>query len=169
MMMSLQLLLEAWKPIPNLDKLFHSLVSRLHKSLILVQPDRVNAQPSLGPLTPNSMSFALVIEGLPKRGCLRVSTTLDGSDFVKPGLTLIHAPRMFFHMEHGILLNLGTTNIQLISGVLGPLPCTRSLVWSALCLTNSFHISPPGESLLTNSFASKASDCVLGSMMPRPT
>ncbi len=42
-----------------------------------------------------------MIKGLPKRGCLRVSTALVGSDFVRPGLTFIHVPTMLFHMEHG--------------------------------------------------------------------
>jgi len=114
------------------------------------------------------MPFELVIEGLPKRGCLRISATLVGSDFVRPGLTLIHAPRKFFQMEHGSLLSLGAAKIQLIFGVFGPLPCTGSLVSLALCLTNSFHDSPLGARPLTNSFVNRASGYVLGSMLPRP-
>jgi hypothetical protein len=74
------------------------------------------------------MPFALVIEGLPKRGCLKVSAALIESDLVKPDLTFSHAPTMLFHMEHGILLSLGAVKNQLMSGVLRPLPCTGSLV-----------------------------------------
>ncbi|CAK9208156.1 unnamed protein product [Sphagnum troendelagicum] len=85
---------------------------------------------------------------------------LDGSDLVKPGRMLIHAPRMLFHMEQGALFSLGAANIQLMSSVHGPFPCTGSLVWSAWCLISSFHGSPPGASPLTKSFASRASDCL---------
>jgi hypothetical protein len=117
---------------------------------------------------PSGALLALVNDGLPKRGYLSISTILNGSNLIKPGRTLIHAPRMFFHMEQGALLNLGVANIQLISGVLWPLPCTSSLVWSAWFLINFFHSYPPGANPLIKSFASKASDYILGSMMPRP-
>lgn len=108
------------------------------------------------------MPFELVIKGLPKRGCLRILATLVGFDFVRPDLTLIHAPRMLFQIEHGSLLSLGAANIQLIFGVFGPLPCTGSLVSSAVCLTSSFHDSPLGARRLTNSFASRASNYIFG-------
>jgi hypothetical protein len=76
-----------------------------------VQPECVKAQPSFRPLTPSGAPFELVIEGLPKRGCLRISVMLVRSDFVRPGLTLIHAPRMLFQMEHDSLLSLGVAKI----------------------------------------------------------
>jgi len=76
---------------------------------------------------------------------------------------------MFFHIEGCICLNLGATKSQLISGVFGPFPCTGSLVWSAFCMISSFHGSPPpGARPLTSNLASRASDWVLGSMIPKP-
>jgi hypothetical protein len=55
-----------------------------------------------------------------------------------------------------------------MSGVFGPLPCTDSRVWSALCLRISFHGTPLGASPLTSSLARKASDWALGSIIPKP-
>ncbi len=57
---------------------------------------------------------------------------------------------------------------QFRSGMEGPLPWRGSLVWPALCQTNSFHGSPPGANLLTKSFTSKASNWDLGSVTPSP-
>jgi hypothetical protein len=63
------------------------------------------------PLTPSGASLVLVNDGLPKRGCLSISAILEKSDLVRPGRTLIHTPRMFFHMEQGALLSLGAAKI----------------------------------------------------------
>jgi hypothetical protein len=127
-MISLQLLLDAWKFIPSADRFFHSSSSGHQRSLILVQPELVKAHLSPNPLIPNGLPFELVMRGLPKRGCLRISATLVESDLVRPDLTLIHAPKMLFQMEHGTLLNFEVVKIQLMSDVLGPLPCTGSVV-----------------------------------------
>jgi hypothetical protein len=84
------------------------------------------------------------------------------------GRMLIQAPRMLFHIEQGALFSLGVAKIQWMSVVSGPFPWAGSLVWSAWCLINSFQGSPPGARPLTRSFARKASDCDLGSIMPSP-
>lgn len=167
MMMFLLFLFGTWKYMPRSGRLFHSCASWFQMSLTLMCPCHAKAQPSLWPLTPSSAPLVLVNDGFPKRGCLNISAMLDGSDLVRPGQMLIHAPRMLFHMDQGALFSLGATNIQLMSGVHGPFPCTSSLVWSAWCLISSFHGSPPGASPLTKSFTNRASNCVLGSMMPR--
>jgi hypothetical protein len=65
---------------------------------------------------------------------------------------------MLFHNEHGGLLSLGAANSQFMSWVLGPMPWTVSLTWSALCLKNSFQGSLPGARPLIRSFARRASD-----------
>jgi hypothetical protein len=51
---------------------------------------------------------------------------------------------MLFHIECQIRLSLGVAKSQLISGVLGPFPCTGNMIWSAFCLISSFQGSPPG-------------------------
>jgi hypothetical protein len=89
------------------------------------------------------------------------------SDLHKPGLTLSQAPIMLFHKEHGSLLSLGVAKSQLMSCVLGPMPWTEILTWSALCLRSSFQGSPPRARPLIRSFARRASDWVLGSMIPK--
>jgi hypothetical protein len=124
--------------------------------------------PSLSPLVPSGAPFEFWIDGLPKSGCLRISATLFGSDFTSPCLTHIQDFTMLFHIEHWILFNLGVANSQLISRMLGPLLWTGSLIWSALYLTLSFQGSPPGDSPLTNSLASRTFDCAFGSIIPRP-
>jgi len=117
---------------------------------------------------PSGVSLALRIDGLPKSGCLRILAVVDGFDLVRPILTFSHAPTMLFHIEHCSLFNLGAVRSQLRSALEGPLPCTGSLVWSALCRTNSFQGSPPGASPLMNSLARRASDWDLGSVTPSP-
>ncbi len=113
-MMSLQLLFEAWKLIPRADRLFHSLSSGFHKSLILVQLERAKTQPSLKLLMPSGLLFELMIEGLPKRGCLRISVVLVGSDLARPDFTFIHAPIILFQVEQGSLLSLGVIKIRCV-------------------------------------------------------
>lgn len=79
-------------------------------------------------------------------------------DLAMPALTLNQAPKMFIHIEQGDFFNFGATKIQFMSGVFGPLPCTGSWVWSALCLRISFHGSPFRASPLTSSLAKKVSN-----------
>jgi hypothetical protein len=43
----------------------------------------------------------------------------------KPTLTLSQEPRMLFQNEHFICLSLGAAKNQFMSGMLGPLSCTR--------------------------------------------
>jgi hypothetical protein len=58
-------------------------------------------------------------------GYLKTSAWDAGSDFARPILMLSKEPRMFFHNEHFVCLNLGAANNQFMSGMLGPLPCTE--------------------------------------------
>ncbi len=165
-MMSLHPLLETCWFIPRSESFFHFLFSGLHRSLTREQSDCANEHPSLSPLTPSGVPLKLRMDGLPKSGCLRTSATVVGFDLVRPGLTLSQAPIMFFHIEHCSLLSLGATRSQLKSRLLGPLPWTGSLVWSALCFTSSFQGSPPGARPLTSSLARRASDWNFGSITP---
>ncbi len=167
-MMSLEALFEAWKCIPKFERFFQPCTSRSQRSLTLVCLKRAKAHPSLRSFIPRGRPLELVREGFPKRGCLRSSALLVGPSLVRPGRTLIHAPRMLFHIEQGDLLSLGATKIQFISGMSGPLPWTGSLVRSAWCLINSFQGSLPGVKPRTSNFARSASDWILGSIMPSP-
>jgi len=167
-MMSLEALLEAWKCILRSERFFQSWAFWFQRSLTLVCLERTKAHPSLWPLTPSGSPLVLVKDGFPKRGCLSISTLLVGSSLVRLGRTLIHAPRMFFHMEQGVLFSLGAAKIRLMSGVSGPFPWTGSLVWSAWCLIGSFQGSPSSTRPLTSNLARSASDWVLGLIMPSP-
>jgi hypothetical protein len=64
-------------------------------------------------------------ERVAKNGCLRTSAWDAGSDFAKPTLTLSQKLRMLFQNEHFNFLSLGVAKSQFISGMLGPLPCTK--------------------------------------------
>ncbi len=125
------------------------------------------ARPSLKPHTPKGWPVVLRMKGLLKMGCLRTSAWDAGSNFVRPTLTLNQEPRMLFQNEHFVCLNLGVAKSQFMSGMLGPLPCTGKWTWSAWCFKISFYGSPPRASPLTRSLARSASDCALGSMIPR--
>jgi hypothetical protein len=114
------------------------------------------------------MPFELRMDGLPKIGCLRISAGEDGSDLLSPSLALSQASTMFFHIDLLRHLSLGAARSQFRSGMEGPLPWRGSLVWPALCQTNSFNGSPLGANPFTKSFASKASDWDLGSVTPSP-
>jgi hypothetical protein len=113
-------------------------------SLTREHPDYAKALPSLMPPTPSGIHVELRIDGLPKRGCLRISAKVVGSDLIRPGRTFNQVPTMLFHIEHLNLLNLGATQSEFRFGFEGPLPWTGSLVWSALCRTSSFQGYPPG-------------------------
>jgi hypothetical protein len=106
----------------------------------------------------------LRMRGLLKMGCLRTSAWDAGSNFVRPTLTLSQEPRMFFQNEHFNFLNLEVANRQFISEMFG----TGRWTWSVRCLIISFQGFPPGATPLTKSLARSASDCALGSMIPRP-
>ncbi len=121
-MPSRQLLFEASWIIFNSESPFHLLFAGFQRSLIREQPEYAKAFPSLRPLVPSGVPFTLRMEGLPKRGYLRISVALVGSVLIRPGLTFSQAPIILFHIEHWVLLSLGTVKIQLMSGVLGPLP-----------------------------------------------
>jgi len=127
-MMSLEALLEAWKCILTSERFFRSWASWFQRSLTLVCPKRAKAHLSLWLLTTSDSPLVLVKDGFPKRGCLSISTLLVGSSLVRPSRTLIHAPRMLFHMEQGVLFSLGAAKIQLMSSVSSPFPWTGSLV-----------------------------------------
>jgi hypothetical protein len=99
----------------------------------------------------------LKMDRLPNKGYLRTSAEVVGSDLVRPDLMFSQVPTMLFHIEHCILFSLGAMRSQLRSGFVGPLPWTRTLVWSALCLTSSFQGSPLGARPLTKSLARRAS------------
>jgi hypothetical protein len=101
-MMSLEALLEAWKCILRSERFFQSWASWFQRSLTLVCPERAKAHPSLWLFTPSGSPLVLVKDGFPKRGYLSISALLVGSSLVRPGRTLIHAPRMLFHMEQGV-------------------------------------------------------------------
>jgi hypothetical protein len=152
-MISLHRLLEGWKFIPRAERLFQSYVSGSWKSLTLEQPELANALPSLLPLRPSGLRSWLVMRGFPNTGCLSSFALMVSSVLHRPYLMLSQAPNMLFHNEHGSLLNLGATKSQLMSWVLGPMPWTGSLIWSALCLKSSFQGLPPGARPLIRSFA----------------
>jgi hypothetical protein len=133
-----------------------------------VQPELAMARPSLRPLTPRWWPVVLRMRGLLKMGCLRTFAWDTGSEFVRPTFTLSQEPRMLFQNEHFNFLNLGAAKSQFISEMLDPLPCTGRWTWFARCLRISFQGSPLGARPLTKSLASSASDCALGSMIPRP-
>ncbi len=98
-MISVHLLFDAWKLMPISARLFHSLSTAFHRSLIREHPERAKALPFLRPPIPSGSPFVLRIDGLPKRGYLRVSAALVGSALVRPGLTFNQAPTMLFHIE----------------------------------------------------------------------
>ncbi len=75
---------------------------------------------------------------------------------------------MLFHIDILRRFSLGAARNQFRSRMEGPLLWRGSLVWPALCQTNSFHGSPLEANPLTKSFASKASDWDLGSVTPSP-
>jgi len=103
------------------SRLLHSWESWFQKSLILEHLALAKALPSLFPLRPSGLWAGLVISGFTKTGCLSHSAGFVGSDLHKPGLTLIQAPRMLFHREHGGRLSLGDEKSQCMSWVLGPM------------------------------------------------
>ncbi len=74
---------------------------------------------------------------------------------------------MFFQNEQVIFWSLGATKSQLMSWFLGLLLCTKSWIWSTQCFKISFQGSPPGHRPHISSLVSRASDCTLGSMIPR--
>ncbi len=167
-MMSLHLLFEVWWLIPSSDRPLQSLFSGLQRSLTREHSECAKAHPSLRPLTLSGVSLALSMDGLPKSGCLRISSVVVGSDLVRPSLTFSQALMVLFHIEHWSLLSLGAARSQLSSGLVGPLPWTGSLVWSALCLISFFQGSPPGVRPFTSNLASSTSDWNLGSVTPKP-
>jgi len=168
MTISLLFLLVAWWVNRRAWRLFHALPSWSQRSLIRVQPELAMARPSLRPLTARGWPVVLRMRGLLKIGCLRTSAWNAGSDFARPTLTLSQEPSMLFQNEHFNFLNLGAAKSQFISGMLGPLPYTGRWTWSVRCLRISFQGSPPGARPLTKSLARSASDCALGSIIPRP-
>jgi len=62
-----------------------------------VEADIVSTSSRLG--TAGTLPLELVRDGFPKRGCLSSSALFAESSLVRPGRTLIHAPRILFHME----------------------------------------------------------------------
>jgi hypothetical protein len=76
-------------------------------SLTLEHLDYAKALPSLMPPTPRGKPLELRIDGLPNRGCLRISAKVVDSDLIRPGLACNQAPTMLFHIEHLSLLSLG--------------------------------------------------------------
>jgi hypothetical protein len=80
------------------------------------------------PPTPSGIPLELRIDGLPKRGCLRISAEVVGSNLIRSGLAFNQAPTMLFHIEHLSLLSLGVAKSQFRFGFEGPLPWVGSLV-----------------------------------------
>jgi hypothetical protein len=144
--------------MPSSESPFQQCLSGFQMSLILEHPARAKALPSLLPLTSSGVPLALRMDGLPKIGCLRISSSVVGSLFVKPCLAFIQASTMLLHIERLSRLSLGAARSQLKSGVDGPFPWRSSLVRPALFQTNSFQGSPPGARPLTSSFARSASN-----------
>jgi hypothetical protein len=116
-----------------IPEILDSNISGLHEGTSFSQPP-----------TPSGMPFELRMDELPKIGCLRISAGEDGSDLLSPGLALNQASTMLFHIDLLRRFNLGAARSQFRSEMEGPLPWKGSLVWPALCQTNSFHGSPPG-------------------------
>ncbi|CAK9228744.1 unnamed protein product [Sphagnum troendelagicum] len=101
---------------------------RALQSLTREHPECAKAHPSFRPLIPSGVPLVLRMNGLPKSGYLSILVAVVGSDLVRPGFMFNQAPTMLFHIEHCSLFTLGVTRSRLKSGLVGPLPWTRSLV-----------------------------------------
>jgi hypothetical protein len=103
MMISLFVRLVTWELISSAKKLFHSLSSWSHKSLILVHPALAMAYPSLSPFTLKGRLAELVTRGLLKISCLRTFTCDVGLVFARP---MSHSTKVCFSKTSMLFQNM---------------------------------------------------------------